>query len=89
MSMVKRYNGPPGFDGEYVRASDYDALLAEHRKYVDEVAAHRGVELKRIRELETALRCERETGNCVMVHDPERSKCTPQNCVMTVLNPGR
>jgi hypothetical protein len=30
--------------------------------------------------LRAALRCEAESGTCVMVHDPERSPCTPENC---------
>jgi hypothetical protein len=30
--VVKRFNGPPGFDGEYVRAADYDAAIAALRR---------------------------------------------------------
>lgn len=30
--------------------------------------------------LRTALKCERDSGTCVMVHDPERPPCTAENC---------
>jgi hypothetical protein len=30
--------------------------------------------------LRAAIQCERETGTCVVVHDPERKPCTAENC---------
>lgn len=34
-------------------------------------------EIDRLRRI---IRCERETGTCVMLHDPERPPCTVVNC---------
>ncbi len=33
-----------------------------------------------IKALRAAIQCERETGTCVAVHDPERAPCTAKNC---------
>ena len=30
--------------------------------------------------MRVAIECERESGTCSRVHDPERSDCTPENC---------
>ncbi len=30
--------------------------------------------------LRAAIQCERESGTCVTVHDPEREPCTAENC---------
>lgn len=35
-----------------------------------------------IERLRAALRCEAETGICIMVHEPEREPCTSENCRM-------
>jgi hypothetical protein len=33
-----------------------------------------------IERLRVALKCERTSGTCAMVHDPERAPCTADNC---------
>lgn len=33
-----------------------------------------------IERLRAAIRCERASGKCVMVHDPEREPCTRRTC---------
>lgn len=43
---------------------------------------HLRAENARLRALVMAItKCERESGVCVMVHDPERPECTAENCM--------
>jgi hypothetical protein len=53
------------------------ALGTPQARRLMETNAALQTEIKRLR---AALKCERESGDCVMVHDPERPPCTAENC---------
>lgn len=59
---------------EWKAAADTEARL--RREYHDK-AERLTAENERLR---AALRCEEESGTCVMVHDPEREPCDAENC---------
>jgi hypothetical protein len=45
-----------------------------------EVLGMVGRAIAEIEQLRATVRCERASGKCVMVHDPERDPCTRRNC---------
>ena len=64
------------------------AMTAEGLHNKSDIAAelaHRDIEIAR---LKAAIRCERESGVCLAVHDPDRSPCTADNCNYMQPNPG-
>jgi len=64
---------PVGTDARMIGASPCDCQGCRAASALDAARA-------RIVELEAVIICERESGVCVMVHDPEREPCTVENC---------
>lgn len=62
----------PGYADNVANAA-YIATLPDQTALIGKLADE-------VERLEAALRCERETGTCVAVHDPARENCDLSNC---------
>lgn len=58
-------------------AEDADVPAGFSGSGAGDVMRRAAAEIERLR---VALKCERASGTCVMVHDPEREPCTVENC---------
>ncbi len=62
------------------------SLRRKHKAQQEHIKELQGALAKRnalVSELVTVIRCERETGTCVQIHDadsPYHGPCTPENC---------
>lgn len=73
-----------------IEAPGYHELKAENEQLQFDLAMHVRActghyeeinrQAEEIERLQAIIRCEQTSGQCVMIHDPEREPCTMRNC---------
>lgn len=83
MKIVTDHGWPVASDGtddNAFKAFKNEMDYISQSRGLKTTAAAMGWAAREIERLRTALRCEAESGVCVMVHNPDRPPCTPENC---------